>query len=58
MGTKLTEEDYGKLEALAAGRGITPGECVRELVRGAFGEGNPEATPPKPATTAKAGVGY
>lgn len=26
VGTKLTEEEYAKLEALAAQRGVTPGE--------------------------------
>jgi hypothetical protein len=44
VGTKLTEEEYAKLEALAAQRGVTPGECVRDLVLGAFGESQPEAT--------------
>ncbi|MGA2883311.1 MAG: hypothetical protein ABSG13_30565 [Bryobacteraceae bacterium] len=44
VGTKLTEEEYAKLEALAAQRGVTPGECVRDLVLGAFGESKPEAT--------------
>jgi hypothetical protein len=37
VGTKLTEEEYAKLEALAAQRGVTPGECVRDPVLGAFG---------------------
>ena len=41
VGTKLTEEEYAKLEALAAQRGVTPGECVRDLVLGAFGELQP-----------------
>ena len=41
VGTKLTEEEYAKLEALAAQRGVTPGECVRDLVLGAFGESKP-----------------
>jgi hypothetical protein len=49
VGTKLTEEEYTKLEALAAQRGVTPGECVRDLVLGAFGESKPEATPTEQA---------
>ena len=49
VGTKLTEEEYAKLETLAAQRGVTPGECVRELVLGAFGESQPEATPTEQA---------
>jgi hypothetical protein len=49
VGTKLTEEEYAKLEALAAQRGVTPGECVRDLVLGAFGESKPEATPTEQA---------
>jgi hypothetical protein len=44
VGTKLTEEEYAKLEARAAQRGVTPGEYVRELVLGAFGEAKLEAT--------------
>jgi hypothetical protein len=49
VGTKLTEEEYAKLEALAAQRGVTPGECVRDPVLGAFGESRPEATPTEQA---------
>ena len=52
VGTKLTEEEYAKLEALAAQRGVMPGECVRDLVLGAFGESSrPDATPTEQATT-------
>jgi hypothetical protein len=36
VGTKLTDEEYAQLESLAAARGVTPGECVRELVLSAF----------------------
>jgi len=50
VGTKLTEEEYAKLETLAAQRGVTPGECVRGLVLGAFfGKPKPEATPTEQA---------
>jgi hypothetical protein len=46
VGTKLTEDEYAQLESLAAVRGVTPGECVRELVLAAFpktGSGKPVA---------------
>ena len=36
VGTKLTDEEYARLESLAAARGVTPGEWVRELVLRAF----------------------
>jgi hypothetical protein len=36
VGTKLTDEEYAQLESLAAARGVTPGEWVRELVLAAF----------------------
>jgi hypothetical protein len=45
VGTKLTEEEHAKLEALAAQRGVTPGEWVREIVLAAFDKPQPEATP-------------
>lgn len=50
VGTKLTDEEYARLEALAAARGVTPGEWVREIVLAAFpktagGRPEPEATP-------------
>jgi len=32
VGTKLSEEEYARLEALAAQRGLTVGEWVREVV--------------------------
>ncbi len=44
VGTKLSEEEYARLEALAAPRGLTVGEWVREVVLKA-GEPRPEATP-------------
>ncbi len=44
VGTKLSEEEYARLEGLAAARGVTPGEFVRELVLNAFGDEQPEAT--------------
>jgi hypothetical protein len=46
VGTKLTDEEYTQLESLAAARGVTPGEWVRELVLRAFpktGTGQPAA---------------
>jgi hypothetical protein len=46
VGTKLTDEEYAQLESLAAAQGVTPGECVRELVLRAFpktGTGQPTA---------------
>jgi hypothetical protein len=46
VGTKLTDEEYAQLESLAAAQGVTPGECVRELVLRAFpktGTGQPAA---------------
>ena len=49
VGTKLSEEEYARLEALAAQRGVTPGELVRELVLNAFGEERAEATPAEQA---------
>src|SRR5580700_2973078 len=36
VGTKLIDEEYTQLESLAAAQGVTPGECVRELVLAAF----------------------
>jgi hypothetical protein len=36
VGTKLTDEEYAQLESLAAARGVTPGEWVRELALAAF----------------------
>ena len=44
VGTKLTDEEYAQLESLAAAQGVTPGECVRELVLRAFGKPAAEAT--------------
>ena len=44
VGTKLTDEEYAQLESLAAAQGVTPGECVRELVLAAFGKPAAEAT--------------
>ncbi len=38
VGTKLSDEEYAQLESLAATQGVTPGECVRELVLAAFGK--------------------
>jgi hypothetical protein len=49
VGTKLTEEEYAKLEALAVQRGVTPGEWVREIVLAAFEKPQPEATPTEQA---------
>ena len=43
VGTKLTDEEYAQLESLAAARGVTPGEWVRELVLEAFGKPAAEA---------------
>jgi hypothetical protein len=43
VGTKLTEEEYGRLEALAAERGLTIGEWVREALLGIAGDGQPAA---------------
>jgi hypothetical protein len=53
VGTKLSDEEYAQLESLAATQGVTPGECVRELVLAAFGKpvaGKP--APEKPAAEA------
>ena len=36
VGTKLSDEEYARLESLAAAQGVTPGEWVRELVLRAF----------------------
>ncbi len=36
VGTKLSEEEYARLEALAASRGLSPGEWVRDLILTAF----------------------
>ena len=44
VGTKLTAEEYARLESLAAQRGLTPGEWVREILLAAFGRPQPEAT--------------
>jgi len=44
VGTKLTEEEYALLEAVAAKRGLTVGEwCREELLRGAS-NGNSTST--------------
>ena len=43
VGTKLTAEEYARLESLAAQRGLTPGEWVREILLAAFGRPQPEA---------------
>jgi hypothetical protein len=32
VGTKLTDEEYARLEALTAQRGLSPGEWIREVV--------------------------
>jgi hypothetical protein len=37
VGTKLTEDEYARLESFAKQRGLTPGEWVREIVLAAFG---------------------
>ncbi len=53
VGTKLSDDEYAQLESLAAAQGVTPGECVRELVLAAFGKpvaGKP--APGKPAAEA------
>ena len=44
VGTKLSDEEYAQLESLAAARGVTPGEWVRERVLEAFGQPAAEAT--------------
>jgi len=44
VGTKLSEEEYARLESLAAAQGVTPGEWVRELVLQAFDRPAAEAT--------------
>lgn len=44
VGTKLTDEEYARLEALATQRGLRPGEWVREIVLAAFEKPQPEAT--------------
>jgi len=44
VGTKLTADEYARLEALAAQRGLTPGEWVREILLAAFDRPQPEAT--------------
>ena len=44
VGTKLTEDEYARLKSLAAQRGLTRGEWVREIVRAAIGQPEPEAT--------------
>ena len=49
VGTKLSDEEYAQLESLAATQGVTPGECVRELVLAAFGK---PVAPGKPAAEA------
>lgn len=51
VGTKLTDEEYAQLEPLAAAQGVTPGECVRELVLRAF----PKTGAEKPAAEATLG---
>ena len=55
VGTKLTEEEYGRLEALAAERGLTVGEWVREALLGIAGNGTPaaEASPTEQALLAE-----
>ena len=47
VGTKLSEEEYARLEALAAQRGLTVGEWVREVVL--------KAGEPQPASAAEPG---
>ena len=44
VGTKLTEQEYARVEAIAAERGLTPGEWVREILLAAFDRPQPEAT--------------
>ena len=45
MGTKLTEEEYARLEASAATRGLTVGEWCREALLEASGQTASPATP-------------
>jgi hypothetical protein len=45
VGTKLSEEEYARLESLAAQRGLTVGEWVREVVL--------KAGEPQPASAAE-----
>jgi len=45
VGTKLTEEEYARLESLAAGRGLTVGEWVRETVLEVARGEKPAASP-------------
>ena len=41
VGTKLTEEEYRQLESLAANRGLTVGEWVREVLLKSAAGGKP-----------------
>ena len=50
VGTKLSEEEYGRLESLAANRGLTVGEWVREVLL-EIGQG---AKPPAASPTEQA----
>ncbi|MBI4473941.1 MAG: hypothetical protein HY646_14835 [Acidobacteria bacterium] len=53
VGTKLTEEEYARLEAAAATCGLTVGEwCREELLHAAAGNGNSSATLPQPVAIA------
>jgi hypothetical protein len=49
VGTKLTADEYARLESFATQRGLTPGEWVREIVLAAFEKPQPEATPTEQA---------
>ena len=54
VGTKLTEEEYGRLESLAADRGLTVGEWVREvLLETGQGARPPAASPTEQALLAE-----
>ena len=44
-GTKLTEEEYGRVEKLAAQRGLTVGEWVRESLLTIVQSDEPAASP-------------
>ena len=46
--TKLTEEAYGRLESLAAERGLTLGEWVREVLLDIAQSQKPMASPTEP----------
>src|SRR5437016_5527452 len=54
VGTKLTEEEYARLEAAAATCGLTVGEwCREELLHAVAGNGNGSATLPQPVADAR-----